>query len=297
MPKVRTKTPRAKKADKTAAAAAAPAEASEVVLCLHCGHLNPLPGGYRPGRTVSCKLCGRMFSLEAAAVHKPAPPPEPPPPPPAMTPHAPDSEESVDAVKTTGPLIYTPVLKPKRKTSTFFRVTLFLVVLVFVSACGAAAFVMVPQYLRTHAAAGRSVCNANFTTISHAIERYCHANGGAFPTSLERLIAAEDVKTDAFVCPGGSDTPAAGDSREARAANLYSGGHLSYVYLGRGMNKRSGIGAGVAAVVLYEPLHLHGEGIHVLFVDGHTAFVPQPDAQKLITDIQTGKNPPEIAGY
>jgi prepilin-type processing-associated H-X9-DG protein len=295
VPKLR-KAPRASKADQPRVAADKADAAPEVVACLHCGHVNPLSGGRRPGRTVSCKLCGRMFSLEAAAAHKPAPPPEPPPPPPMMTPHAPDTE-SVDAVATAAPLIYTPAPKPKKRTSTFFRVTLALTVLVFVAACGAAATVMVPQYVRTRAAASRAACHANFTTIAHAIERYAHAHGGAFPPALELLVAQENVPGDAFVCPAGNDTPAPGATPEARATNLYSGAHLSYVYLARGMSKRNGPGAGVTAVVLYEHPHYHGDGIHVLFVDGHIAFVPQPDAQKLITDVRTGKNPPEIAGY
>jgi prepilin-type processing-associated H-X9-DG protein len=295
VPKLR-KAPRASKADKSSVAVDTLAAAADSVACLHCGHVNAFSGGRRPGKTVSCKLCGRMFSLDAAAVHKPAPAPEPPPPPPMMTPHAPDTE-SVDAVATSATLIYTPPPKPKKRTSTFFRVTLFLTILVFLAACGAAATVMVPQYVRTRAAASRAACAANITTIAHAVERYTHANGGAFPPSLERLVAAEKVPADAFVCPAGGDTPAPGATAEARAANLYTGGHLSYVYLGRGMSKRNGPGAGASAVVLYEQPHYHADGIHVLFVDGHVAYVPQPDAQKLITDVQTGKNPPEVAGY
>jgi hypothetical protein len=72
VPKVRKprSKPRADKprAGKTASVAAAPAVAAgpdEVIACMHCGHINPLPGGRKPGKTVSCKLCARMFSVEA----------------------------------------------------------------------------------------------------------------------------------------------------------------------------------------------------------------------------------------
>ena len=62
-----------------AIAVAGPDEGCETIACMHCGHINRLPGGLRPGRTVSCRLCARMFSVEAAAAHVPPPPPSPRP--------------------------------------------------------------------------------------------------------------------------------------------------------------------------------------------------------------------------
>ena len=308
MPKLRKPRAPAAKADKTKprkpgravtpppATQAAPSGAAETIACLHCGHVNPLPGGVRPGRTVSCKLCGRMFSVEAAAAHVPPPPPEPPPPPPGMTPHTPDTE-SIDAPTTAGPLIYTPALAPKKKLSRAFRFTLGLTSGAFVIACGIGLAVMVPSINRMRVAAGRNTCADNFGRIARAVELYAHANHGAFPESFGRLVVAQSLPPEALVCPGGRETPAPGDTPQARAEALAAGRHASYAYTGRNLNKRGGAGAGVSAVVAYEPLSHHGDGIHVLFADGHVAFVPLPDAKRLIADLKAGKNPTGVTGY
>ena len=295
-----------KKADKPKArkaSAAAPvsatvtdAGAAEVIACMHCGHINPLPGGFKPGKTVSCRLCARMFSLEAAAVHVPPPPPEPPPPPPGMTPHRPDTE-SIDAPKDSANLIYTPQLAPKKKLSRAFKLTLGLTISIVVIACGGGLAVMVPSMIRMRDAARRNACAANLRRIGSAVDLYAYSNFGAFPESFARLMTAQQLNSDALVCPGGTETPAAGATPQEQVAQLPKGRHSSYFYAGKGLNKRMGPGAGVNAVIAYEPLGHHGEGIHVLFADGHVAYVTMPQAKQLIADLQAGKNPPGVPGY
>jgi prepilin-type processing-associated H-X9-DG protein len=308
VPKVRKSRPSRKvdrpKAAKSAGGAVATAPppddagagAAETIACMHCGHINPLPGGRRPGKTVSCKLCARMFSIEAAAAHVPPPPPEPPPPPPGMTPHAPDVD-SIDAPKAGAELIYTPKLAPKKGLSRTFKLVFGLTVTIVLVACGIGAAVMVPYMVRTRAAAQRNECAINLRKIGGEIDRYCMENGGAYPESLARLLVANKMSEDLFVCPAGRETPAPGATAQARADHLVWARHLSYAYVGRGMNKRTGIGAGVTAVVAYERLSNHADGINVLFADGHVSFVPEPKASKLVADVQAGKNPPGVSGY
>jgi prepilin-type processing-associated H-X9-DG protein len=292
------KTKARKSAAATAAVPAAPAatDATEVIACMHCGHVNPLPGGIRPGRTVSCKLCARMFSVEAAAAHVPPPPPEPPPPPPGMTPHRPDTE-SIDAPTTSGPLIYTPALAPRKKLSRTFRFALGLTITIVVIAIGVGLAVMGPSLYRMHVAAKRNTCAANLKRISAAVDLYAYGNAGAYPDSLGRLMTDQALSPDALICPGGNETPATGATPREQAAKLSRSGHSSYFYVGKGLNKRSGPGSGFAAVVAYEPPGHHGDGIHVLFADGRVAFVLQPQARQLIADLKAGKNPPSPTGF
>jgi len=271
-------------------AAAPAADVVETIACMHCGHINPVPGGIRPGRTVSCKLCARMFSVEAAAAHVPPPPPEPPPPPPGMTPHAPTTD-SVDAPKDSANLIYTPQLAPKKKLSRTFKFTLGLMIALVLVTVGVGLAVMVPNMNRMRVAAKRNTCMANLKKIGSAVDLYAYGNYGMFPEGFGRLMTAQQLPADTLICPDGNETPA------ANADDLARGRHSSYFYAGKGLNKRSGAGAGAAAVVAYEPLSHHGDGIHVLFSDGHVSFVPLPQAKQVIADLQAGKNPPGVTGF
>jgi len=286
----------AKAATKAPAAPAPVPDVAETIACMHCGHVNAVPGGIKPGRTVSCKLCARMFSVEAAAAHVAPPPPEPPPPPPGMTPHAPTTD-SVDAPAYSANLIYTPQLGPKKKLSRTFKFTLGLMISVVLVAVGVGLAVMVPTWNRIRVAAKRNTCVANLKKIGSAVDLYAYSNYGMFPEGFARLMTIQQLPADALICPDGNETPAGGATPAAQAEDLARGRHSSYTYTGKGLNKRSGAGAGAAAVVAYEPLTHHGEGIHVLFSDGHVAFVPLPQAKQVIADLQAGKNPPGVTGF
>jgi hypothetical protein len=156
---------------------------------------------------------------------------------------------------------------------------------------------MGPSLYRMHIAAQRNTCAANLKRIAGAVDLYAYSNAGAYPDSLSRLMAAQSLPSDALVCPAGEATPAPGATAQARADALLKGRHSSYFYVGKGLNKRSGPGSGVAAVVAYEPPGHHSDGIHVLFSDGRIAFVPQPQAKQIIADLKAGKNPPSPTGF
>jgi prepilin-type processing-associated H-X9-DG protein len=122
---------------------------------------------------------------------------------------------------------------------------------------------------------------------------YANANGGAFPDTIDKLITTQDMVAENFVCPHAPDTPAPGATARAQAANLSKGGHLSYVYVGKGMSTAQPPPDLAAKTVLaYEPLTNHGNGIYALFADGHVEFVDAGPARQLIADVEAGKNPP-----
>ncbi|HEX3357144.1 MAG TPA: H-X9-DG-CTERM domain-containing protein, partial [Tepidisphaeraceae bacterium] len=73
--------------------------------------------------------------------------------------------------------------------------------------------------------------------------------------------------------------------------NLSTGGHLSYVYVAPSLNS----GNLLNAVLLYEPLTNHNrDGCNVLFADGHVEFFSGSTAQQMISQLQSGMNPPPI---
>jgi prepilin-type processing-associated H-X9-DG protein len=114
-------------------------------------------------------------------------------------------------------------------------------------------------------------CAANLRQIGQAILLYANDNHGQYPDSFGTLLLNEDITSDAFVCPDSNDTPATGATTQAIVANLTAGGHLSYIYLGNGMNTAT---VAANAVVAYEPLSNHANtGMNVLFGDGHVEFI------------------------
>jgi prepilin-type processing-associated H-X9-DG protein len=116
----------------------------------------------------------------------------------------------------------------------------------------------------------RDGCAANLRQIAQAMLLYSDAHGGEYPDSLQTLMTTSDVQSIVFVCPMTSDTAAEGKSSQAVARQLVAGGHLSYVYVGRGLIDKT---AGANTVVAYEAISNHGDGINVLFGDGHVEFI------------------------
>jgi prepilin-type processing-associated H-X9-DG protein len=115
--------------------------------------------------------------------------------------------------------------------------------------------------------ADRVKCAANERSIGQAILLYCNDNQGQYPPDLVALVKNEDITTGIFVCPSSNDTPATSPD------SLLSGGHCSYIYLGQ----RLTTSADPTTVVLYEDPGDHGDGVNMLFADGHVEFVAATD--------------------
>ncbi len=154
--------------------------------------------------------------------------------------------------------------------------------------------ILLPSLNRARQMANTIKCQSNVRIIGQALQVYASQNRGAYPDTLAPLLADGTLSADALVCPSSNDTAAAGPTAQARAANLQTGGHLSYVYLGKGMNAHS---TASNTVVLYEPPANHGkDGITVLFGDGHVEFVRGSSGQRLVNEVESGQNPPPIRG-
>ena len=248
------------------------------VRCPYCG--SPIaipPGPVAPGQAAQCAACGRTIVVGAAPTDASSAAPQPPFAPP---PYAPPGAAPMT------PLGYSP--PAPSSTKKIVLIVLACVVGLGVIACGCMASILLPSLNRAREQANRVKCASNLRQIGQGVQMYANMYNGEFPDTIDKLITKQDMSTDVFVCPSSADNPAGGANAQAQAANLLTAGHLSYVYVGKGMNWK----APSAAVVAYEPLSHHTQGINVLYADGHVSFVPMAQAKQLVADVQAGKNPP-----
>src|SRR5947207_13929228 len=94
--------------------------------------------------------------------------------------------------------------------------------------------ILTPNLCRSRETANRVKCASNLRQIGQAILLYADQHRGVFPDSFQTLIATADLTAECFVCPSSNDEKAPGDTAQAIAASWAAGGHLSYVYNGRG---------------------------------------------------------------
>jgi predicted Zn finger-like uncharacterized protein/prepilin-type processing-associated H-X9-DG protein len=151
-------------------------------------------------------------------------------------------------------------------------------------------YIFVPSFSRAREGAHRVQCASNMRQIGQALLLYANENNGAFPDDLAPLLITQDITSEVFVCPSSTDTPSSpGSTPQQQAANLHAGGHLSYIYVGKGLTNSTR----ADTVLLLEPLSNHNNGgINILWCDGHVSFHMKAEAQKIIADVQAGKNPP-----
>lgn len=268
-----------------------------VATCPHCGHRNQLASGAVPGPTVTCEACGRIFSPGTAAsspaeAGRPAVAGTPPGPLPATTPAAPFAAPP-HAPPNFEHLGY-GAPAPASGGNKLLIIVLVALLGGAVLVCGCMVSILLPSLNRAREQANRVKCASNMRMIANAVQMYANQNRGVFPDTLDRLITAGFVQSDVFVCPSSSDTAAPGSDNKTQAANLQRGGHLSYVYVGKGLNTR----APANAVLAYEPMTNHSnDGTNILFADGTVQFVKAAQAQQIIAEVQAGKNPPTAKAY
>ena len=153
---------------------------------------------------------------------------------------------------------------------------------------GLIAAIMVPSMGMARQTANQAKCASQMRAIASAVLLYGNENGGAYPESIQQIYLTQDVTPEIFVCPSSGDTKATGATPAEIAKVLTVGGHLSYVYLGAGMNQH----ASAKTVIAYEPLSNHGTGSHFLFGDGSVQFLLANQAGRMIRQLESGQNPP-----
>ena len=139
--------------------------------------------------------------------------------------------------------------------------------------------VLLPNLCRPRETANRIKCASNLLQLGQAIASYARANGGQYPPSLAVLCRQEEISSEMMVCPSSNDerSPApdtAGVVADVQAAETNAAGHkhrLSYIYVASQLTTTT---TSETTIVAYEPLDNHsGEGVSVLFGDGHVDFI------------------------
>ena len=159
-------------------------------------------------------------------------------------------------------------------------------------AIGFLARMLLPSLTTTRTPANIPKCGSNLRQLGQAMVLYANDHQGRYPDTMGDLLE-EDITLTVFICPASNDQAATtAPTTQAAAANLLAGGHLSYIYLGKGT-----IGTPPANRVLaYEPLANHqNTGMNVLYGDGHVEFHHVPAATAMIAELTAGHNPPRQA--
>ncbi len=150
--------------------------------------------------------------------------------------------------------------------------------------------VMFLSYYRELSEYGSMKCPRNLRQIGQAILLYAMDNKGVSPPTLDVLIAADGMSPEVFVCPSSNNVKASGATTQQVIQNFRANPkQCSYIYVGAGLTQKT---ATAEHLMVYEPLANHGTGIDILYGDGHTDWLDKREAQYVISELQSGHNPP-----
>jgi len=147
--------------------------------------------------------------------------------------------------------------------------------------------VLLPLLNHPHDHSPRIKCASNMRQIGLGAIMYAASNGGRFPDDLDTLMDSQDLSPVVLMCPDSTgDVPAEPTTREVvstmRKSNL-----ISYTYAGKGLTTQ----ASAHTVLLYERLGSHGDGMNVLFADGHVEYLDANEAQTVLKQAASGSSP------
>lgn len=153
--------------------------------------------------------------------------------------------------------------------------------------------ILMPNINRARPQGERIACAANLRYVGQSIQMYANEHRGAFPDTLDQVVAgrfAPDVRV--MLCPACEDTPARGATPAAVAADLTAGGHLSYVYVGKGLTFRDR--GDIVLAYEHATNHLRDDkrgGGNVLFADGHVEWHDAAELRAVIDWHAAGNGP------
>jgi prepilin-type processing-associated H-X9-DG protein len=148
---------------------------------------------------------------------------------------------------------------------------------------------MLPGLCKAREPANRAKCGSNLHQIGLGIQLYAQDHAGQYPDSFATLMQNEELTPAVFICPSSNDEAADGDTQAAIIANMAKPHHLSYVYVGCGLTTST---VKDDAVIAYElPENHQGDGMNMLFGDGHVEWEQMAMARTLIAKAVASTQP------
>jgi prepilin-type processing-associated H-X9-DG protein len=156
--------------------------------------------------------------------------------------------------------------------------------------------ILLPSLSRARETANRVKCASNMRQIGQGMFLYANENKGKFPPDLGTILLTQDLTAPVFFCPSDDVVMPADLFGPAVAANTlenlqkqrakFVNENSHFVYLGAGLTSN----AGADVVVLHEKPGAHnGQGMNLLFADGHVEFMFTPAAMETIERSQKAR--------
>jgi len=139
-----------------------------------------------------------------------------------------------------------------------------------------------PTLNRTRETANRIKCASNMRVIGQGILLYAIDNRFNYPPDLGTLILTKELTAHVFLCPSSnSSLPADLNTMTPQQIATWVNENSDYVYIGQGLNTS----VRDDRPVLYEKPGAHdGDGMNILFGDGHVEFQPRAQAEETINN-------------
>lgn len=144
--------------------------------------------------------------------------------------------------------------------------------------------ILLPSLNHARETANRIKCASNMRQIGEALMLYSNDHQGKYPPDLGTLILTEEISAAVFICPD-VHTPMPNLSEPEAIANWVNH-NTDYIYLGKGKTNSTP----ADDILLYEKPSDHGDGMNILFADGHVDFDSLASANEMI-EKQTGAAP------
>lgn len=158
--------------------------------------------------------------------------------------------------------------------------------------CFAAGALFVASWGTARPMSRREACWHGLRPTAQQLARYADEAGGRMPDRLADLVHLGRIDSWGLICPRSDLRPPPGATVVEQAKELYRAPELycSYVYLGRGVNRRQD----PDAAVLYEPARSPDEALLVLRADGEVVWLQGQARQDFLARAAAGNLPVRV---